>query len=561
MIKLGLPHKKLLHSVIIVACLCRAGALLAQCYPYNIDKRPEITKEQQQRLQNLAAQSDAFALFLLSRRMPRYLTQKKGVIAECSINKEWIRTLEKSAKLGLPQAQYELGKHYYDTLVAEGNEGGDLYSFRYRPGDNQPEDPIAQAEYWLQKAAQSGYKRSYETLGRLYMKRNPPDALHWLKQAAKFENESAKQTLQEIKQGKIKLSYWYDGKATQNWLANQIRLNHQADVNPAEAMYQLSHYSNYTSLEMRYLQLQAASMGQQDILDELARFNRTVLCKYRNLEKNNQRPKENCLNYLESGLYFTSAYNTQSEELSAKAKVNLSLMQQALWQERDTKPDAHKNAFNIYQKLAKNNNLEGMYKLAITYDLGHGVEQNDNKTIYWYKTLMMHMELGDKRFCGKNCRLNQYNDLVALDRLNLLSLKQLLGKQYNKDIIEWLEYTADKKVIAGHLTPQCTNDASLACQININVNNHDLVIAYYQLAMLYLAGENGYPQDDKKAVYWLLKSQKQFSLSRLALLKLFAEGRTGDLSEVKHNLPFNAYQSPTMTGLLYYPVFFLQPYQ
>ena len=447
-------------------------------------------------------------------------------------------------------------------MVEEGNEGGDLYSFRYRPGDNQPEDSIANAEYWLQKAAKNGYKHSYETLGRLYMKRNPPQALYWLKQAEKSGNESAKQTLQEIKQGKIKLSYWYDGKATQNWLANQTRLNFQADVDPAQAMYQLPHYSNYTSLEMRYLQLLAASMGQQDILDELARYNRTILCKYRNLEENNQRPKENCLNYLESSLYFTSAYNnTQSEELSAKAKINLSLMQQALWQERDTKPNAHKNAFNIYQKLAKNDNLEGMYKLAIAYDLGHGVEQNDNKTIYWYKTLMMSLKFSDKRFCGRSCRLNQYNDLVVLDRLNLLSLKQLLVKQYNKDIIEWLEYTADKKIIAGNLTPQCTNDASVACQLAINVNNNDLILAYYQLAMLYLAGENGYPQDDKKAVYWLLKSQKQFSLSRLALLKLFSEGRTGDLSEAKNNLPFNTHQSPTMTGLLYYPVFFLQPYQ
>ncbi len=78
--------------------------------------------------------------------------------------------------------------------------------------------------------------------------------------------------------------------------------------------------------------------------------------------------------------------------------------------------------------------------------------------------------------------------------------------------------------------------------------------------MLYLAGKDGYPQDDRKAVFWLLKSQKQLSLSRLALLKLYAQERAGDLSEVEINLPFKL-GDPQITGLLYYPVFFLQPYQ
>ncbi len=247
MINLGLSYKRLFQSIVFIAFLCRTITLLAQCHSYDVSGLPEITKEQHQQLQNLAAQGDAFALFLLSRRMPRYVSLKKGAIVECIVNKEWLQTLEKSANLGLPQAQFELGKYYYTTLVAQGNEGGDLYGFRYQVGTKKPDDPIANAEYWLSQAAKSGYRHSYETLGRLYMKRNPPLALYWLKQAAQFQNESAKQTLQEIRQGKIKLSYWHEGKATQNWLANQIRLDSQADINPAEAMYQLPHYSNYTS--------------------------------------------------------------------------------------------------------------------------------------------------------------------------------------------------------------------------------------------------------------------------------------------------------------------------
>ena len=77
MIKLGLSQKKLLSSIIIIACLCRVSALLAQCHPYDIDKLPEITKEQHQQLQSRAVQGDALALLLLSKRMPRYITKKK----------------------------------------------------------------------------------------------------------------------------------------------------------------------------------------------------------------------------------------------------------------------------------------------------------------------------------------------------------------------------------------------------------------------------------------------------------------------------------------------------
>ena len=561
MIKLGLSYKRLLHSIIVIVLFCRALPLLAQCHSYDITRLPEITKEQQQQLYNLATEGDAFALFLLSRRMPRYLTQKQGAVSECVVNTEWLRILEKSANLGSPQAQFELGKHYYTVLITEGNEGGDLYSFRHQPGIKKLDDPIANAEYWLQKAAQNNYKQSYELLGRLYMKRNPPLALYWLKEAAQTDNKSAKKALQEIRNGIIKLSYWYEGKATQNWLANQIRLNQLSDIEPAEAMYQLPRYSNYISLEMRYLQMVAASMGQQDILGELLRHNKAILCKYRNLSINkDQQQKENCLNHLELGLYINNTYSIPSEELSAKEKINLSLMQQALWQEREDSPSAHKNAIKIYQKLANNNHQDAMYKLAVAYDLGQGVTQSDAKAIYWYKNIMINMKPGDNRFCGRSCRLTQYNDMIALERLNILSLKQLFEKKYNKDVIEWLEYTTDKKIVAGQLSPQCTQNASIVCKTAINVNNNDLVIAYYQLALLYLAGKNGYPQNDKKAVFWLLKSQKQFSLSRLELLRLYAEGKTGDLSEVAINLPFEL-ENPQLTGLLYYPVFFLQPYQ
>ncbi len=111
-----------------------------------------------------------------------------------------VKYLKQAADLGLVNAQYELGKHYYhesidhtDWVFAHSGMGIDYDSFIYRGWRYRENDTLVQyrkeAIKWYTKAAEQGYRDAQSALGKCYFYGSEvPQSFElaekWLKNAA-----------------------------------------------------------------------------------------------------------------------------------------------------------------------------------------------------------------------------------------------------------------------------------------------------------------------------------------------------------------------------------------
>ena len=448
---------------------------------------------------------DAFEV--LSEETLRVLTDKFGVdhpktldamnkaVYEYLVNEKyeealkWIKIL---ADHGYKNAQYYLGRFYYDGIGVKQKNEDQAFEWLKKSAEGEDGEPMAQvylgvlyaegkgvcrdnveAFKWFKKAAELGESSAQLNLGLMYMngalvEKNYEEALFWVEKSAEQGDSDAQTVLG---------NWYYNGTVVgQDYNKAKEWFEKAANQDNAGALYMLG--------SMYYHGL---GVGQ----------NHDKAFEY--FEKATKQDYQNCSEAFKKD-YIEAKYNLgvmyiYGEGTRKNRKEGLRLIKEAAEQgsanAQRTLGEWHHNgsyvkkdmvkAFDWLKKAAEQGDIEAQYDVFVCYLNGEGVKQNTKEAVKWVK------------------KAAKQGDAKAQYILFDFYLNGEGVKQNTKEAFKWAKKAAEQ------------GDAD----------------AQYNVSVFYMNGE-GVKQNTKKAVEWAKKAAKQGHELAINALKSLNDDGAGE---------------------------------
>jgi len=466
----------------------------------------------------------------------------------------WYR---KAAAAGDPRAEYDLGSHYahgegvsqdyaqamdWFQKAKGGDEHADLMiGVFYDEGDGVKKD-YGQAMSWYMKAENlalpSGDAVAENNIGNLYYYGNgvPQDyslAMFWYQKSAAQNDDVAEYNIGNL--------YWRGNGVPQDYAQALVWYQKAAAQDNANAEYWIGNFYEY-------------GYGvKRDYAEALTWYKRAEKDGYPEPYLDIGLLYDNggygvTQNYQQAKSFYLKALTSTDQSVVADAELGLGYMYDAGNGVRPDRTTAH----GWYLKAASLGSLRAENNIGADYEFGDGVKQDIQQAIIWFKKAAAGHDprsdesLGDIYSAGEDVReedgLATSQAIFWYERTIEDARSQDLG--YNVADVEWklaklyMSGTSKDMFKAMPMLRKAANDGSPEAEESLGnyyvdpqsqfVNtdyaeakrlfsaaaDSGLTSADIDIALLYLNG-HGVPQDDKKALTWLLKANNSESIAEI----------------------------------------------